>query len=129
MSENRKIAAIPVADVVGCSRLAGVDEERTLAQLGRLDEARSALKAGLMLNPSFTVSRARINWTAMSDDPAHPQQLVPILEGLRMAGCRNNDRRPTQPKERTRRGYPPPAKRGRGTMRSMVERACGNESA
>ena len=43
-----------------------------LARLGRLDEARSAVKAGLMLNPSFTVSRARINWTAMSDDPTHP---------------------------------------------------------
>ena len=33
MSENRKLAAILVADVVGYSRLAGVDEERTLARL------------------------------------------------------------------------------------------------
>ena len=33
MSENRKIAAILVADVVGYSRLAGVDEDRTLARL------------------------------------------------------------------------------------------------
>jgi tetratricopeptide (TPR) repeat protein len=57
-----------------------------LAQLGRLDEARSAVSAGLALNPSFTVSRARTNWTAMSDDPAHPQQLAPIFEGLRKAG-------------------------------------------
>jgi len=57
-----------------------------LARLGRLDEARSAVKAGLALNPSFTVSRARINWTAMSDDPMHPHQLAPIFEGLRMAG-------------------------------------------
>ncbi len=57
-----------------------------LARLGRLDEARSAVTAGLALNPSFTVSRARINWTAMSDDPAHPQQLAPIFEGLRIAG-------------------------------------------
>ena len=30
-----------------------------LAQLGRLDEARSAVKAGLALNPAFTISRAR----------------------------------------------------------------------
>ena len=59
-----------------------------LARLGRLAEARSAVKAGLMLNPSFTVSRARVNWTAMSDDPTHPQQLAPIFEGLRMAGLR-----------------------------------------
>jgi TolB-like protein/class 3 adenylate cyclase len=57
-----------------------------LARLGRLHEARSAVKAGLTLNPSFTVSRARVNWTAMSDDPTHPQQLAPIFEGLRMAG-------------------------------------------
>jgi adenylate cyclase len=33
MSESRKIAAILVADVVGYSRLAGADEERTLARL------------------------------------------------------------------------------------------------
>jgi TolB-like protein/class 3 adenylate cyclase len=57
-----------------------------LARLDRLEEARSAVKAGLALNPSFTVSRARMNWTAMSDDPTHPQQLAPIFEGLRAAG-------------------------------------------
>jgi TolB-like protein len=39
------------------------------AQLGRLDEAHSAVRAGLALNPSFTVSRASANWTARSDDP------------------------------------------------------------
>ena len=33
MGETRKLAAILVADVVGYSRLAGVDEERTLARL------------------------------------------------------------------------------------------------
>jgi adenylate cyclase len=33
MSENRKIAAILVADVVGYSRLAGADEDRTLSRL------------------------------------------------------------------------------------------------
>ena len=33
MSESRKLAAILVADVVGYSRLAGADEERTLARL------------------------------------------------------------------------------------------------
>ena len=57
-----------------------------LAQLGRLDEARSAVKAGLTLNPTFTVSRARANWTAMSDDPTYLAQLEPIFEGLRKAG-------------------------------------------
>ena len=33
MGETRKIAAILVADVVGYSRLASADEERTLARL------------------------------------------------------------------------------------------------
>ena len=33
MSETRKLAAIVVADVVGYSRLAGTDEDRTLARL------------------------------------------------------------------------------------------------
>jgi adenylate cyclase len=33
MSEARKLAAILVADVVGYSRLAGADEDRTLVRL------------------------------------------------------------------------------------------------
>jgi tetratricopeptide (TPR) repeat protein len=57
-----------------------------LAQLGRLDEAHSALKAGLALDPNFTVSRARASWTAMSDDPIYLARLEPIFEGLRKAG-------------------------------------------
>ena len=58
-----------------------------LAQLGRLDEARSAVKAGLALNPAFSISRARANWTAMSDDPTYLAQGEPIYEGLRKAGA------------------------------------------
>ena len=57
-----------------------------LAQLGRLDEARSAVKAGLALNPAFTISRFRALWTAISDDPTYLAQLEPILDGLRKAG-------------------------------------------
>jgi adenylate cyclase len=33
MGGTRKIAAIPVADIVGYSRLAGTDEDRTLSRL------------------------------------------------------------------------------------------------
>jgi adenylate cyclase len=33
MTETRKLAAILVADVVGYSRLAGTDEDRTLSRL------------------------------------------------------------------------------------------------
>ena len=57
-----------------------------LAQLGRLDEARSAVKAGLALNPSFTISRTRAHWTARSDDPTFLAQLGVVLEGMRKAG-------------------------------------------
>ena len=57
-----------------------------LARLGRLDEAHSAVKAGLALNPTFAVSRVRALWTAMSDDPTYLAQLEPILEGMRKAG-------------------------------------------
>ena len=57
-----------------------------LAQLGRLDEAHSAVKAGLALNPAFSISRVRAAWTAMSDDPTYLAQTEPILEGLRKAG-------------------------------------------
>ena len=57
-----------------------------LAQLGRLDEARSAVKAGLALNPAYAVSRRRASWTAQSDDPTYLAQLGPIFNGVRKAG-------------------------------------------
>ena len=57
-----------------------------LVQLGRFDEAHSAVKAGLALNPTYTVSRVRAAWTAMSDDPTYLAQIERMLEGLRKAG-------------------------------------------
>ena len=54
--------------------------------LVELDEAHSAVKAGLALNPGFTLSRARPLWRAVSDDPTYLAQLEPILERLRKAG-------------------------------------------
>ena len=57
-----------------------------LVQLDRLDEAHSAVKAGLALNPTFTVSRSRAAWTALSDNPAYLAGLEPIFDGLRKAG-------------------------------------------
>jgi TolB-like protein/DNA-binding winged helix-turn-helix (wHTH) protein len=58
-----------------------------LAQLDRLDEAHSAAKAGLALNPAFTISRADSGWTAMSDDTTYLAQLQGrLLGGLRKAG-------------------------------------------
>jgi TolB-like protein/class 3 adenylate cyclase len=52
MSETRKIAAILVADVVGYSRLAGADEEGTLARL-------RALRSDL-IDPAVATHRGRI---------------------------------------------------------------------
>ena len=57
-----------------------------IAQLGRIDEAHSAIKAGLALNPTFSMSRARAAWKAMSDDPTYLAQLEPIFEGMGKAG-------------------------------------------
>ena len=57
-----------------------------LAQLGRLDEAHSAVKAGLALNGTYTVSRRRASWTARSHDPTYLAQLEPIFDGMRKAG-------------------------------------------
>jgi TolB-like protein/class 3 adenylate cyclase len=57
-----------------------------LAQLGRLEEAHSAAKAGLALDPAFAIARARAAWTAMSDDPRWLAGLERNLEGLRKAG-------------------------------------------
>ena len=52
MSETRKIAAILVSDVVGYSRLAGADEDRTLARL-------RALRSDL-IDPTISVHHGRV---------------------------------------------------------------------
>ena len=52
MAETRKLAAILVADVAGYSRLAGSDEDRTLARL-------RALRSDL-IDPTIAVHRGRI---------------------------------------------------------------------
>ena len=57
-----------------------------LAQLGRLEEAHSAIKAGLLLNPTYAISRVRAAWTARRDDSTYLVQTERVLEGLRKAG-------------------------------------------
>src|SRR4029434_5241386 len=52
MSDNRKLAAILAADVVGYSRLAGSDEDRTLARL-------RALRSDLV-DPTIAVHKGRV---------------------------------------------------------------------
>jgi tetratricopeptide (TPR) repeat protein len=57
-----------------------------LAQLGRLDEARSAVKTGLAFNPAFSIARARAAWSAASDDPTYQSTIETVFEGMRKAG-------------------------------------------
>src|SRR5579864_7388888 len=54
MAETRKLAAILAADVVGYSRLAGTDEDRTLARL-------RALRSDL-IDPTIAVHHGRVVW-------------------------------------------------------------------
>jgi adenylate cyclase len=54
MAETRKLAAILVADAVGYSRLAGADEERTLARLRALRSDLSNPAIATHYNPCFT---------------------------------------------------------------------------
>ena len=51
-----------------------------------MDEARSAVKAGLALNPTFTVARARAFWKAMSDDRTFLAGIEHACEGMVNAG-------------------------------------------
>jgi TolB-like protein/tetratricopeptide (TPR) repeat protein len=56
-----------------------------LALAGQQEQARAAADVGLRLNPSFTISRARVAG-ALSDNPTYLAQRERVLEGMRMAG-------------------------------------------
>ena len=56
MSETRKLAAILAADVVGYSRLAGADEDRTLARLRALRS--DLIDPTMPCHPSLAASMA-----------------------------------------------------------------------
>ena len=54
------------------------------AHLGRVEEAHEALRAGLELNPSFTIARFRSQ--TFSDHPVYLAGRERMYEGLRKAG-------------------------------------------
>ena len=54
-----------------------------LAQLGRIDEARAAARAGLESEPSFTIARFRAG--ARSENPVYLRGRERIDEGMRRA--------------------------------------------
>jgi tetratricopeptide (TPR) repeat protein len=56
----------------------------TLVELGRLDEARAEVQAGLALNPGFTLRRYRDG--AQSDNPVFLKGRERIIEDMRKAG-------------------------------------------
>ena len=56
----------------------------TLVELGRLDEAKTEVKAALALNPNFTLRRYRQG--AQSDNPAFLKGRERIIEDMRKAG-------------------------------------------
>jgi tetratricopeptide (TPR) repeat protein len=57
----------------------------TLASLGSQDQARAAVKAGLALDPSFTIRRYREG--AVSHNPTFLAKRERVYQGMRMAGC------------------------------------------
>jgi tetratricopeptide (TPR) repeat protein len=57
-----------------------------LAHLGRLDEARAEVQAGLALDPKFTLRRYRAG--ASSDNPTYLAQRERFIDGMRKAGVR-----------------------------------------
>ena len=57
-----------------------------LARLGKLDEARAAVKAGLALDPSFTISRYRNVTIGWSDNPTILAGRERVIAGMRLAG-------------------------------------------
>jgi tetratricopeptide (TPR) repeat protein len=54
------------------------------AHLGRMSEAQAAAKAGLALNPTFTIRRFRAG--AFSDNPTYLAQRERVYDGMRKAG-------------------------------------------
>ncbi|MGY3032042.1 TolB-like protein/class 3 adenylate cyclase/Tfp pilus assembly protein PilF [Bradyrhizobium sp. USDA 4354] len=56
-----------------------------LARLGKLDEARAAVNAGLELDPGFTIRRYRDVTHANSDNPAYRAGRERLIEGMRLA--------------------------------------------
>src|ERR1700694_1657521 len=62
------------------------DLAAALARLGKLDEARAAVNAGLALDPRFTIRRYRHVTYANSDNPTYRAGRERVIEGMRLAG-------------------------------------------
>jgi tetratricopeptide (TPR) repeat protein len=58
-----------------------------LARVGKLDEARASVKAGLALDPNFTTRRYRDVASARSDNPIYLAGRDRLIEGMLLAGA------------------------------------------
>ena len=56
----------------------------SLALLGHLDQARAAAKAGLALDPNFSIQRYRVS--SPSNNPIYLARRERLYQGMRMAG-------------------------------------------
>jgi TolB-like protein/Flp pilus assembly protein TadD len=63
------------------------DLAAVLARVGKLDEARAAVNAGLALDPRFTIRRYRDITFSNSDDPTYRAGRERLIEGMRLAGA------------------------------------------
>jgi hypothetical protein len=95
MSETRKLAAILIADIVGYSRLAGVDEERTLARLRALRSALGKARVAFIeVLDGYTLGdlvRSRTPLRALL--AIAPTNAMPIVVGRRRSAQTKVDRR------------------------------------
>jgi tetratricopeptide (TPR) repeat protein len=62
------------------------DLAAALVQVGKLDEARASVKAGLALDPRFTIRRYRDVTYANSDNPTYRDGRKRLIEGMRLVG-------------------------------------------
>jgi TolB-like protein/Tfp pilus assembly protein PilF len=62
------------------------DLAAVLARVGKLDEARASVKAGLALDPRFTIRRYRDITYSNSDDPTYRAGRERLIKGMRLAG-------------------------------------------
>jgi TolB-like protein len=63
------------------------DLAAVLARVGKLDEARAAVSAGLALDPRFTIRRYRDITYSNSDEPTYRAGRERLIEGMRLAGA------------------------------------------
>ena len=56
-----------------------------LALVGRIEEARAKVQAGLAIAPEYTIRRYRLG--GVSDNPTYFQQRERVIDGLRRAGA------------------------------------------